>query len=96
MINIRLKIRDKGYRISSDKYQYILHEVKVQKEDTKKFNKGDEIFKEMGYHPKLEGLISSLCKLDLIEKDITTLKELKDELITTRIHFTRLLTGEGL
>lgn len=93
MIDIKIKISNRGYKITNDKLQFILSEVKIQKKETKRYKKGEEKCKDIGYFSNLDGLINRLCMLDLLSKDIETLEELKQELINTRVSFERILNG---
>ncbi len=90
-MNIEINVNKKGYRISSDRHQFILSEIRISKTSNKRYKKGEKVYKDIGFYTKLETLINSLCMLKLKASDATTLKDLKEEILSIRTWLNTIL-----
>ncbi|MCC8463875.1 DUF5405 family protein [Photorhabdus bodei] len=72
-----MEIRLDKYVITSDEYQFILNEIKINKEGK---NIGQERFQTIGYYPRLEQLIKKLILLEIRRADIKSLQDMSDKI----------------
>ncbi len=72
-----MEIRLDKYVITSDEYQFILNEIKINKEGK---NIGQERFQTIGYYPRLEQLIKKLILLEIRRSDIKSLQDMSDKI----------------
>jgi len=73
-----------NFRITSDDRNFILQEKKKADKDTKSMVKGEIYYTDLGYYGKLIHVINSLLTLKIKRSNITTLEELKREVIKQR------------
>ncbi|OCQ53615.1 hypothetical protein Ppb6_01241 [Photorhabdus australis subsp. thailandensis] len=72
-----MEIRLDKYVITSDEYQFILNEIKINKEGK---NIGQERLQTIGYYPRLEQLIKKLILLEIRRSDIKSLQDMRDKI----------------
>ncbi|MEK9497114.1 DUF5405 family protein [Photorhabdus sp. P32] len=72
-----MEIRLDKHVITSDEYQFILNEIKINKEGK---NVGQERLQIIGYYPRLEQLIKKLILLEIRRDDIKSLQEMSDKI----------------
>lgn len=75
-MSIRIEVSDK-WVITSDQYQFILNEKKVVKSGKKA---GEEWLDTIGYHPKINQLISGLIHHHIQTATINSLVEMAAEI----------------
>lgn len=68
-MNVRLN--DK-YAITSDKYCYVLNEIKINKKNN------EEYYFACGFYNNLENLIKAILELDVKTREVDSLIELKE------------------
>lgn len=72
MLEIRLH---DDYRITTDKYQYVLQERRIVKEGKAA---GEEAWDIIGYYSKLEHALERFVDIRVKSSDLTSIKELID------------------
>ena len=77
MRRITVEIKLGKYVITSDKYQFILNEIKTIKEGE---NAGKETMVTVSYHTKMEMLIKKLFMLEVKSDDIKSLQDMNDKI----------------
>ncbi|MTC51057.1 hypothetical protein GKR59_15645 [Providencia alcalifaciens] len=72
-----MEIKLGKYVITSDKYQFILNEIKTIKEGE---NAGKETMVTISYHPRMEMLIKKLLTLEVKSDDIKSLQDMNEKI----------------
>jgi len=88
-MNIRIKLKERQFIITSDDRQFVLSEEKIAEKGK---NPGNVYVVDFGYYAKLENLLEAMILLELSQsEEITTLEELVQELRSIKTELTELI-----